>query len=217
MAVEGGDALEGQLKHLDDFHARGVRLMTLMHNHDNEIGFNQRSAGDGPLTSFGVRVVERMNKLGMVVDVAHAKANTLKHIVEICAGPLIDSHTSLLANDEDGPGLRRLRPWDEMEMIAKTGGVVCTWPFAYKGNRSQRTTLAHWVDEIVQMKARLGIEHCGIGTDGGGGLPRTVDGWSSIVSLPSLIEAMRKAGLTREDIGAVVGGNFIRVLQKCLA
>lgn len=216
MAVEGADALEGQLKNLDVFHEYGVRLMTLMHDHDNEVGFNQRSSADGPLTSFGVRLVERMNQLGMVVDVAHARSNTLKHIAEICAGPLIDSHTSLLATDEDGPGLRRLRPWDEMEVIAKTGGVVCTWPFAYVGHRSQRTTLAHWADEIVQMKARLGIEHCGIGTDGGGGLPRMVKGWESIASLPSLIEAMKMAGLTQEDIKAVVGGNFIRILRRCL-
>ena len=216
MAIEGGDALEGQLKYLDAFHAYGVRLMTLMHDHDNEIGFNQRSSSDGPLTPFGVRVVERMNELGMVVDVAHAKASTMRHVAQICTRPIIDSHTSLLASGEDGTGLRRLRPWDEMEVIAKSGGVVCTWPFAYVGHRSQRTTLAHWAHEIVQMKARLGIEHCGIGTDGGGGLPRMVAGWDSIASLDNLIEAFKVAGLTDQDIGAVVGGNFMRVLRKCL-
>jgi microsomal dipeptidase-like Zn-dependent dipeptidase len=103
-----------------------------------------------------------------------------------------------------------------METIAKTGGVVCTWPFAYVGHRSQRITLADWVQEIVQMKVRLGIAHCGIGTDGGGGLPRMVSGWASIASLSALMEAMKTASLTTEDIGAVVGGNFLRVLRKCL-
>jgi microsomal dipeptidase-like Zn-dependent dipeptidase len=216
MAIEGGDALEGQLKNLDAFHEFGVRHMTLMHDHDNEIGFNQRSNNDGPLTSFGVRVVERMNELGMVVDVAHAKSDTMRHIAQICTRPFVDSHTSLLANGEDGPGLRRLRPWDEMEVIAKSGGVICTWPFAYVGHSSQRTTLAHWADEIVQMKTRLGIEHSGIDTDGGGGLPRMVAGWESIASVGSLIEAMAVAGLTQQEIVAVVGGNFMRVLRKCL-
>jgi microsomal dipeptidase-like Zn-dependent dipeptidase len=69
----------------------------------------------------------------------------------------------------------------------------------------------------VLMKSRLGIEHCGLGTDGGGGLPRLIKGWDSIASLPQLIVAMRDVGLTQDDIAAYVGGNFLRVLGKCLA
>ena len=217
MAIEGGDALEGQLHNLDAFHACGVRLMTLMHERDNEIGFNQRSGADGPLTPFGVRVVERMNAIGMVVDVSHAKAGTLKSIIEVSAKPLLDSHTSPFLPGEENSGSRRLRTWPEMESIARTGGLVCTWPLAYSGKNSQRTTLKHWAEEIVLMKARLGIEHCGLGTDGGGGLPRFVEGWESIASLPALIVEMREAGLTQEDIAAYVGGNFLRLLGKSLA
>lgn len=216
MAIEGGDALDGDLRNLDVFHEYGVRLMTLMHERDNEIGFNQRSGQDGPLTPFGVHVVEKMNKLGMVVDVAHARTGTLKNIAEVSATPLVDSHTSPVLPGEDGSGSRRLRTWQEMETIAKTGGVVCTWPLAYSGKNSQRNTLRHWAEEIVEMKARLGIEHCGLGTDGGGGLPRLVDGWKSIASLPDLMVEMKRAGLTREDIAAYVGGNFLRLLGKCL-
>ena len=217
MAIEGADALEGKLQNLGAFHEQGVRLMTLMHDHDNELGFNQRSAADGPLTPFGVQVVERMNKLGMVVDVSHSSTRTLHSIAEVSAAPIIDSHTSLLPAGEDRSGLRRLRTWQEMEAIARTGGLVCTWPFAYSRSSAQRTTLKHWADEIVQMKARLGIEHCGLGTDGGGGLPRLVSGWESIASLPSLTGAMAEAGLTQDDIAACVGGNFLRLLARCLA
>ena len=104
-----------------------------------------------------------------------------------------------------------------METIAKTGGVVCTWPFAYSARNSQRSTLKDWAEEIVRMKARLGMEHCGLGTDGGGGLPRFVKGWESIASLPHLIVEMKEAGLTQGDIAAYVGGNFLRLLGKCLA
>ncbi len=217
MAIEGGDELEGQLKNLDAFHDYGVRLMTLMHERDNELGFNQRSGTDGPLTAFGIRVIERMDQLGMVVDVAHAKAETLKSIAAVSAKPLVDSHTSSFLPGEEGSGSRRLRTWPEMELIAKTGGVVCTWPFAYVGRQSERTTFKHWAEEIVQMKSRLGIAHCGLGTDGGGGLPRFIHGWNSIASLPTLIDAMREAGLSQSDIAAYVGGNFLRVLGTCLA
>ena len=217
MAIEGGDALEGKLTNLDAFHQEGVRLMTVVHDRDNEIGCNQRSGTDGSLTPFGVQVIERMNELGMVVDVAHTKTATLKGIAEVCAVPLVDSHTSPFLPGAERSGPRRLRTWPEMELVAKSGGVVCTWPLAYSGKNSERTTLRHWAEEIVHMKARLGIEHCGLGTDGGGGLPRFISGWESIASLPELISALRQAGLSEDDIAAFVGGNFLRVLGACLA
>lgn len=217
LAVEGADALEGRLQNLDAFYAYGVRQIALLHERDNELGFNQRSRSDGPLTAFGVAVVERMNSLGMVVDVAHAKTETLRSVAATTTRPLVDSHTGPFLPGEEGVGSRRLRTWQEMEWIAKTGGVVCTWPFAYVGKLGERTTLRHWAEEIVLMKSRLGIEHCGLGTDGGGGLPRVVDGWNSIASLPRLVDAMREAGLSQSEVAAFVGGNFLRVLRTCLA
>ncbi len=60
MAIEGGDALEGKIKNLDSFYERGVRMVTVVHAHNNEIGCHQRSQKDGPLTPTGTRVVERM-------------------------------------------------------------------------------------------------------------------------------------------------------------
>lgn len=216
MAIEGADALDGQLQNLAAFHELGVRMVTLVHERDNELGFNQRSDADGPLTTFGQQVIERMNEIGMLVDVAHAKTKTLQDIVNASTRPVVDSHTSPVLPGEERQPSRRLRTWQEMEWIAKTGGVVCTWPFACAGAQSERTTLHHWAKEIVQMKSRLGIEHCGLGTDGGGGLPRLVRGWRSIADLPALVAAMRELGLSQEDIAAYVGGNFLRVLGKNL-
>lgn len=217
MAIEGGDALEGRLENLDAFHAYGVRMLTLVHDRDNELGYNQRSGNDGPLSRFGVEVVERMNRMGMLIDVAHAKSRTLQSIAEVSAMPLVDSHTSAFIEGEEGSGPRRLRSWRDMEIVAKSGGVVCTWPFGYGGKTGQRDSLKDWAEEIVRMKARLGIAHCGLGTDGGGGLPRFVKGWESIASLPKLIGEMRIAGLTQADIAAFVGGNVLRLLGKTLA
>lgn len=217
MAIEGGDALEGKIKNLDNFYQYGVRMITVLHDHNNEIGFHQRSQADGPLTPFGIQVVERMNELGMIVDVAHAKHQTLKGIAQVSATPLVDSHTSPLPSGYKHPRPTRLRYWAEMELVAKTGGIICTWPVAYSNKYDHsRTSLRHWADEIVEMKKRLGIHHVGLGTDGGGNLPRKVQGWGSIVSLPGLIAAMRDVGLSRDDIAAYTGGNFLRILNQCL-
>jgi membrane dipeptidase len=186
-----------------------------LHDHNNEIGFNQRSQSDGPLKPFGIQVVEKMNELGMIIDVAHAKTQTLKSIAKISAIPLVDSHTS--PDPLDRPlSTSRMRNWNEMELVAKTGGVICTWPLAYAIGNYQRTTLIDWAKEIVKMKQRLGIEHVGLGTDGGGNLPQKVNGWKSISSLPKLIVAMRSVGLSQNEIAAFVGDNFLRVLNRCL-
>ena len=217
MAIEGGDALEGKIKNLSKFYEYGVRMITVLHDHNNEIGFNQRSRSDGPLTPFGIKVIEKMNELGIIVDVAHSKTKTLKSIVEVSTAPLIDSHTNPLPYGYEPSKPTRLRTWSEMELIAKTGGIICTWPLAYSKGIHPRTTLKHWAEEIIQIKKRLGIEHCGLGTDGGGNLPQKVKGWKSIASLPNLIGAMREVGLSQDDIIAYVGGNFLRILNRCLS
>ncbi|MDD5099998.1 MAG: membrane dipeptidase [Syntrophales bacterium] len=212
MAIEGGDALEGKISNLDRFYDYGVRMMTVMHNHDNEIGFNTLSKSDGPLTPFGKKVIEKMNESEMIVDVSHSKTKTFNSILEVSKAPVIDSHTNPLPYKAYRGTTRRT--WSDCELIAKSNGVIFTWPLT---RANPNSTLRDWAEEIVLMKKRLGIEHCGLGTDGGGSVPGTVNGWVDITSLPNLIRAMREVGLSQEDIAAYVGGNFLRVLNKCLA
>lgn len=208
-AIEGGDALLGQLENLDYFYNElGVRLITLLHYQSNHIGEPQTIyPSPNGLTPFGRRLVERMNRLGVVVDVAHAQHNTLKGVAEVAGRPLLDSHTHLTSDGQPQP-FTRFRGWAEMELVAATGGLVCTWPLA----RGTRTTLAAWAAETVQIKQHLGMEHVGLGTDGGGNLDRTVQGWSSIVDWPALAQALAQAGLSNADIQAYFYGNLERVL-----
>jgi membrane dipeptidase len=170
---------------------------------------------NGGLTDTGRAVIERMGNLGMVVDVAHADHNTLEQIVEMNSGPLVDGHTSLCPGT-DPAGCGRLRTWDEMELIARTGGIVCTWPLA----TGTRRTFSDWANELLEMKHRLGIGHVGIGTDGGGHipghLPALIDGYNDIRDLIQLIAAMQNIGFSRNEIAAIMGGNFYRVLKRCI-
>ena len=201
LAIEGGNALGGKPERIDEFHKIGVRLITLMHYSQNELGDvmlvwgekRPASARNG-LTAKGRKVVERMQELGMVVDVAHAHSLTLKHVVEIGNKPLVDSHTSPCPLP-DPPGCTRPRKWEDMEHIAKTGGVVCTWPLAYEAGGTTRRSFSDWAREILDMKKKLGIEHVGLGTDGGGNLPSMINGYRDVRDLVSLVAAMREVGL----------------------
>jgi microsomal dipeptidase-like Zn-dependent dipeptidase len=103
-----------------------------------------------------------------------------------------------------------------MEWIAKTDGVVCTWPLAYTRGATTRITFSDWAKEILEMKNRLGIEHVGLGTDGGGSLPGLIDGYRDIGDLLKLVKAMQDVGFSHADIAAYMGGNFHRVLRNSI-
>ena len=222
LAIEGGDPLAGDPDRVNEFYDYGVRIITLIHYSNNQLGDcmkNWTGMNPGPrnggLTAAGHRVVERMQELGVVVDVAHADSSTLKHIAAVSRKPVLDSHTHPCALD-DLKRCGRFRTWKDMEVVAKTDGVVCTWPWATSRGKTKRETFRDWAREIKEMKQRIGMEHVGMGTDGGGGLPRFIDGYRDVRDLVHLVSAMQEAGFTRTEIAAYMGGNTYRVLEACI-
>jgi microsomal dipeptidase-like Zn-dependent dipeptidase len=222
LAIEGGDPLAGDPDRVNEFYDYGVRMITLIHYSNNQLGDcmkNWTGKNPGPrnngLTAAGRRILKRMQELGMVVDVAHADSLTLKHIGEVTQRPVVDSHTHPCSLD-DAKKCGRFRTWKDMEVVAKTGGVVCTWPWATSQGKAKRETFRDWAVEILEMKKRIGMDHVGLGTDGGGGLPRFIKGYQDVRDLVQLVKAMQGAGFTREEIAAYMGGNTYRVLKACI-
>ncbi len=195
-------------------------MMSLVHYRINELGdIMTEKPKHGGLTRVGARVVERINKLGIILDLSHAEDRTLKEACRISAHPVIDSHSSPVPLDCKYELKKRLRTWDEMETIAKTGGVVCLWPFGYTTDREWRRvdrTMDIWVREIMEIKKRFGIEHVALGTDGGGNLPALVKGWKNISSWPVLYAALKKSGLSGKDLEAFFFENLKRVWNRIL-
>jgi membrane dipeptidase len=217
LAIEGGDALEGRIENLNRFYAQGVRMITLVHYTPNRLGdiMTQRPVRGG-LTRFGRQVVEGMQRWGMIIDLAHADDKTVRGVLAAASAPVVDSHTSPRPRGLSRRRTTRLRTWRTMELIAKAGGVICTWPLAYAGPGVNRLTFLDWAAEIRLMKERLGMAHVGLGTDGGGRIPRLIRGYHDYRSLPRLVAAMGRVGLSRPDIEAYLGGNFLRVIHKVL-
>ncbi|MBI1735927.1 MAG: membrane dipeptidase, partial [Candidatus Rokubacteria bacterium] len=127
LAVEGGDPLEGRIDRVQALHAVGVRSIQLVHYRINELGDIQTEPPrHGGLTDAGAAVVHEMNRLGMVVDGAHAAAATLRGIVETSRHPIVVSHT--------GPAARRSFARhltdDLLRVVAARGGVIGVWPIA---------------------------------------------------------------------------------------
>ncbi len=214
LALEGAHPVGTKPDRVDELYGQGVRVITLMHYAESDLGdcMTCRSHRTG-LTSDGRKILERMQRAGILVDVAHADSQTARQIVDRMDRPVIDSHTSLCPS-RDSARCGRLRPWDDMETIARKGGIVCSWPLAYARQAHARQTFRDWAAELLEMTRRLGVAHVGIGTDGGGSLPASIQDYRDVRDLRPLARAMREVGFAKDEIAAVFGGNFCRVLQE---
>jgi membrane dipeptidase len=121
LGIEGGHAIDNDLGILREFHARGVRYMTLTHNAATEWA---DSSNDAPrhngLTDFGKQVIREMNRLGMLVDVSHVSDPTFYDVLETSRAPVIASHSCCRALC-DAP-----RNLDDamIKSLAAGGGVI---------------------------------------------------------------------------------------------
>jgi membrane dipeptidase len=122
MGIEGGHAIEGDLQLLRAFHRAGVRYMTLTHSNHNEYADSCGEATPkwGGLNRLGVKVVEEMNRLGMMVDISHVADPTFAQVLQVTRAPVIASHSSCRALC----GHPRNMSDDMLRALAKNGGVV---------------------------------------------------------------------------------------------
>ncbi|MFE3128820.1 dipeptidase [Streptomyces hydrogenans] len=119
--AEGGHSIDNSLATLRAFHALGVRYMTLTHNENNDWA---DSATDEPrhggLTAFGRAVVHEMNRCGMLVDLSHVAATTMRDALDVSTAPVVFSHSSARAVCDHPRNI----PDDVLERLPANGGVA---------------------------------------------------------------------------------------------
>ena len=121
LGIEGGHAIEGSLGALRAYYDLGVRYMTLTHNVTLDWADSCNDVRrHGGLTAFGKEVVREMNRLGMLVDLAHAAPETMGHALDAAAAPLISSHSSCRALTD----VTRNFPDAVLRRLPRNGGVI---------------------------------------------------------------------------------------------
>jgi membrane dipeptidase len=206
LSCEGGDCLEEKVERLDDLYQRGVRSFQLVHYAQNTLGDSQTNPPvHNGLSTFGRDVVRRLNRLGMVVDVAHASFATAKATVDATIAPIVLSHSHLQSESTPHP---RLITVEHARLIASTGGVIGAWPSGF-ANR----TFADFVDQTMRLVDAVDVDHVGLGTDMDSNF-RPV--FSTYRQLPDWIAALRAKGLSEGDVAKIAGGNALRVLRHVL-
>ena len=158
LGCEGGDFLAGDLRRLEEARADGVTVLTLVHYRVNEIGDVQTSPPvHGGLSRFGRDVVAECNRLGIVVDCAHASFDTTMAVLEVSDQSVIISHGQL---GHPGSSHPRLLTSAHVTAVASAGGLIGAWPV---GLTSQ--SLADFGAEVIRLTEVAGPGHVAIGTD----------------------------------------------------
>ena len=222
LGAEGGHSINGSLAVLRDFARLGVRYMTLTHN-DNTPWAD--SATDEPehggLTDFGREVVAEMNRLGMLVDLSHVAATTMRDALDVATAPVIFSHSSCRAVTDH----ERNVPDDVLERLAGNGGVVMIAfvpPFVnaehaawWAGDRSTpapRVTVDDVVAHVEHAREVAGIDHIGLGGDYDG-FSVFPEGMGDVTGYAVLLDRLAERGWSSGDLARLMGDNILRVLD----
>ena len=204
--VENGYAIGLDIDNIDRLRSRGVAYMTLCHNGDNDICDSHKGNHEhNGLSEFGKRVVERMNKVGMMVDLSHASEKSFWDALECSSKPIICSHSSSRALCDHTRNLTD----EQMRALARSGGVAQVCMYSGFLKKEEDATVIDAVRHIMHMIDAMGVDHVGIGSDfdGGGGIPGLEDA-SWFVSLTGRLMA---EGLTDEQLSLLWGRNFLSV------
>lgn len=222
QTVEGAHFIEGQIDRVDEAHARGLRHLQLLHDKDDLVAplgdTNTGVAHLGGLTAVGADVVKRCNKLGIVIDLAHGGAETVRGALRVTTHPLVVSHTNLDTWTGSNPRFAemmrpRLISKDLAKAVADTRGVVGVW-------KHLASSVGEFVASIKAMVDAIGIDHVGIGTDTdllssrpGSGTNRV---WPGLEGgfFPAVASEMRRQGFSAGDIAKIGGGNYARVFAE---
>jgi membrane dipeptidase len=209
LSIEGGDCLQGDIRLLRMMYKLGVRAMGLTWNHGNCIADGVNEPEDRGLTAFGRQVVQEMNRLGMVVDVAHLAQRGFWDVMELSQAPVIASHANARAIHDHQRNLYD----DQLQALFKTNGLVgMTFVPMFIANGD--VTIAHLMKHVDHILSLGGENHLGFGSDFDG-IERTVIDLEHGEHYYRLIDELAKAygdDVTRK----ICGGNFKRVLESIL-
>lgn len=209
LGIENGLALEHDLSNVKYFAQRGVVYITLCHNGDNDICDSARGCNThNGVSSFGAKVIQEMNRHGIMVDLSHAGEKSFYDALEISQTPIVCSHSSSRALCDVPRNLTD----DQMRALAARGGVAHTTLYhgflRKEGEADIMDAIAH-LEHAIEV---MGIDHVGLGTDfdGDGGIRGLADS-SELINFT--LQLLRRK-YSEQDIAKIWGGNWLRVMTQ---
>jgi len=226
----------GSLDDVNRCYGYGQRVSQLSYNFRSRIADGAFEPYDGGVSEYGGKVIDRMNSVGMAVDLGHASDKTKLDAIARSKGPVILSHGNCRALIPNG---LRATTDDAIRKLAAKGGVMGITDIAFMVKGTEPVTVDDVIDHYDHVRDLVGIEHVGVGSDAGiesndFGAPAAlkemltkadaryhVHGDHEIVAgmggpsrMYELTAGLVRRGYTDEQIRLVIGGNWARVLGQ---
>ena len=155
-------AFETDLSRLDAFHRLGIRIVQPTYNRRNLLGDGCLEPADAGLSRAGIEAIERMNALGILVDLSHCGRRTAADAIRVSKKPVAFTHTGCFAEAEHP----RNRTDAELRAVAEKGGIAGIYVMPYL-NHGRQPTAADVIRHLEHAIDVMGEDHVAIGTDGG--------------------------------------------------
>lgn len=240
--IESSTPIENELDRIDVLYGLGVRMMGITYNESNLLGSGLKEKIDAGLTFFGNQAVQRMNKLGMAIDVAHSGDKTSLDTITASKKPVFISH----AGARGVWNSKRMKPDEVIKACAERGGVIgiVAVPHTTFSRKHPQMDIESVMDHFEYCVELVGIEHVSFGLDtlygDHVGLHDVLGGAMAISEVTSdidtherptrvkyvkglenptegynnIIRWLVKHAYSDEEISKVVGGNTLQVLQE---
>lgn len=216
------------------FYSLGQRISLLTYNSRNNIGTGSTERTDSGISDFGVAVIQRMNKLGMAVDVAHSGEMTSIDACTISTQPVLITHANCKALDPHP----RCKSDEAIKKMAATGGVMGITGVRMFVTAKEPTTIEDVLNHYDHVAKLVGVEHVGVGSDidlfGYDALPDPmrkalhagykasyafrdkddIEGLDHPKRFYDITQGLIRRGYSDNDIEGILGGNFQRVLTE---
>ncbi|MEM3676492.1 MAG: membrane dipeptidase, partial [Thermoplasmataceae archaeon] len=231
--LEGAGMIENDLDRIDILFGLGVRCIGLVYSESNYLGSGFKEKRDGGLTDFGLDAVDRFNKVGMTIDLAHVGDLTSIEAIESSRKPCLITH----AGCRSLWGTKRMKSDEVLHALAERGGVlgIEAAPHTTLSPDHPRHSLESVMDHFERAVEVMGIDHVGFGPDTmfgdhvgmhhlfarelgiKGALSAVkyeevefVDGLENPSDFPNIVAYLVKNGYSDNEISKAIGGNVIR-------
>jgi membrane dipeptidase len=220
---------------IDFFYSLGIRQIQMTYNDLNLVGAGCTERRDCGLSRFGVKVVERMNKLGILIDLAHTGFQTSMDVIEVSSKPVAFTHTVCKAVYDHDRG----KTDEQLDAIARKNGYVGIVTVPMFISPREDASLEDFLKHIDHAASIVGTDKLGIGTDQADSYPplaekmntdaleklgfqkkhgvdmhRTTKGYRGWSDFPNLTRSLVSSGYKDEEVKGILGGNFLRIFAE---
>ena len=213
LTVEDGVFIDGKIERVQEVYDMGVRLITLMWNFENSVGF---PCSDDPeahlkgLKPFGIEVVEKMNELGIIIDVSHMSEGGFYDVARYSKKPFVASHSCARALCSH----RRNLTDDQLKTLGNAGGIAgVNFECSFLKEGSNCATYDQIIEHLLYMKDKAGIDAVGFGSDFDG-----IEDNGELVNysgFKTLLERM-EGKFTYDEIDKICRENALRVIKDVI-